>query len=368
MHDELLKFDILGHVDPMAMRYYRDLTGVKIEDIPMNDPRVLSLFTSPKELHLHRNYLNSITGASALPEFGTDLAQRMLSEAKPKTFNDLLIISGLSHGTDVWQGNAEDLILNGVTDINGVIGCRDDIMSYLILQGIEPQMAFSIMEDVRHGHNAFLKKADVYIPVMQAHGVPDWYIESCKKIKYLFPRGHATAYVMMAVRVAYFKLYYPLQFYAVFFSVRSDAYDIETMIQGEDAIIAKIDALRARRDDRSSPLSNKEANILKTLLIALEMCERGYHFSNLDLYRSDSKMFVVDEKNKALIPPFVVIDNLGESAAKSVVEAREKLQGKPFLSKEQVLRETKLSSTNLAELDRLGVLADLSESNQLTLF
>lgn len=368
MHDELLKFDILGHVDPMAMRYYRDLTGVKIEDIPMNDPRVLSLFTSPKELHLHRNYLNSITGASALPEFGTDLAQRMLSEAKPKTFNDLLIISGLSHGTDVWQGNAEDLILNGVTDINGVIGCRDDIMSYLILQGIEPQMAFSIMEDVRHGHNAFLKKADVYIPVMQAHGVPDWYIESCKKIKYLFPRGHATAYVMMAVRVAYFKLYYPLQFYAVFFSVRSDAYDIETMIQGEDAIIAKIDALRARRDDRSNPLSNKEANILKTLLIALEMCERGYHFSNLDLYRSDSKMFVVDEKNKALIPPFVVIDNLGESAAKSVVEAREKLQGKPFLSKEQVLRETKLSSTNLAELDRLGVLADLSESNQLTLF
>lgn len=368
MHDELLKFDILGHVDPMAMRYYRDLTGVKIEDIPMNDPKVLSLFTSPKELHLHRNYLNSITGASALPEFGTDLAQRMLSEAKPKTFNDLLIISGLSHGTDVWAGNAEDLILNGVTDINGVIGCRDDIMSYLILQGVDPAMAFKIMEDVRHGKNLFLKKADTYVPIMQKCGIPDWYIESCKKIKYLFPRGHATAYVMMAVRVAYFKLYYPLQFYAVFFSVRSDAYDIETMIKGEDAIIARIEGLRARRDDRSNPLSNKEQNILKTLLIALEMCERGYHFANIDLYRSDYKMFVVDEKSKALIPPFTVIDQLGENAGKSVVEARERLEGKPFLSKEQLLRETKLSSTNVADLDKLGVLEGLSESNQLTLF
>ena len=368
MHDELLKFDILGHVDPMAMRYYRDLTGVKIEDIPMNDKRVLSLFTSPKELNLHRNYLNSITGASALPEFGTELAQRMLSEAQPKTFNDLLIISGLSHGTDVWAGNAEDLILNGVTDINGVIGCRDDIMSYLILQGVEPGMAFKIMEDVRHGKNLFLKAADKYVPIMKKCNVPDWYIESCKKIKYLFPRGHAAAYVMMAVRVAYFKLYYPLQFYAVFFSVRSDAYDIETMIKGEEAIIARIEGLRARRDDRSNPLSNKETSILKTLLIALEMCERGYHFANLDLYRSDAKMFVVDEKNKALIPPFVVIDNLGENAGRSVVEARERLKGRPFLSKDQLLRETKLSSTNVAELDRLGVLEGLSETNQLTLF
>ncbi|MDY2913672.1 MAG: PolC-type DNA polymerase III [Candidatus Enteromonas sp.] len=366
MHDELLKFDILGHVDPMAMRYYRDLTGVKIEDIPMNDPRVLSLFTSPAELHLGHNYLGVVTGASALPEFGTDLAQRMLSEAQPKTFNDLLIISGLSHGTDVWAGNAEDLILNHVTDINGVIGCRDDIMSYLILQGIEPGTAFAIMEDVRHGK--FAKTAEKYVPIMQAHNVPQWYIDSCLKIKYLFPRGHATAYVMMAVRVAYFKLYYPLQFYAVFFSVRSDAYDIETMIAGEEAILKKIQELRARREDRANPLSNKEINILKTLIIALEMCERGYHFSKIDLYRSDFKMFVVDEENKALIPPFTVIDQLGENAGKSVVDARNRLGGRPFLSKEQLLRETKLSSTNLAELDRLGALEDLSETNQMTLF
>lgn len=368
MHDEILKFDILGHVDPMAMRYYRDLTGVKIEDIPMNDPKVLSLFTSPRELHLHRNYLNSVTGASALPEFGTDLAQRMLDEAKPKTFNDLLIISGLSHGTNVWQGNAEDLVLSGTTDINGVIGCRDDIMSYLILQGLEPQMAFKIMEDVRHGHGLFQKKEDIYVPAMRAHNVPEWYIDSCRKIQYLFPRGHATAYVMMAVRVAYFKLYYPLQFYAVFFSVRSDAYDIETMIAGEDAIIAKIEALRARKDNRQNPLSNKEANQLKTLLVCLELYERGFHIANIDLYRSDSKMFVVDEKNKCLIPPFIVIDGLGESAGKTVVEARKRLQGKPFLSKEQLLKETKLSSTNVADLDKLGALKDLSESNQLTLF
>ena len=173
---------------------------------------------------------------------------------------------------------------------------------------------------------------------------------------------------MMAVRVAYFKLYYPLQFYAVFFSVRSDAYDIETMIAGEDAIIAKIEALRARKDNRQNPLSNKEANQLKTLLVCLELYERGFHIANIDLYRSDSKMFVVDEKNKCLIPPFIVIDGLGESAGKTVVEARKRLQGRPFLSKEQLLKETKLSSTNVADLDKLGALKDLSESNQLTLF
>ena len=363
MHDEILKLDILGHVDPMAMRYYRDLTGVKIEDIPMNDPKVLSLFVSPDALKLHSNYLGLKTGASALPEFGTDLAQRMLIESNPKTFNDLLIISGLAHGTNVWSGNAEDLILNGVTDLNGVIGCRDDIMTYLISMGVPSNMSFKIMEDVRKGRG--LKPE--YEAKMVEQKIPQYYIESCKKIKYLFPRGHATAYVMMAVRVAYFKLYYPLEFYAVFFSVRSDDYDIKSMIEGEDAIKAKIEELRARMDDRSNPLKNKEINIYKTLLIALEMVERGYKFENIDLYKSDAQMFVVDHENKALIPPFSVVDGLGLAAAQSIVDARS--DGRKFLSKEDILkRANKLNSTNLNDLEKLGVLKGLGETNQMSLF
>lgn len=363
MHDEILKLDILGHVDPMAMRYYRDLTGVKIEDIPMNDKKVLSLFVSPEALNLHSNYLGLKTGASALPEFGTDLAQRMLIESNPKSFNDLLIISGLAHGTNVWSGNAEDLILNGVTDLNGVIGCRDDIMTYLISMGVPSNMSFKIMEDVRKGRG--LKPE--YEAKMVEQKIPQYYIESCKKIKYLFPRGHATAYVMMAVRVAYFKLYYPLEFYAVFFSVRSDDYDIKSMIEGEDAIKAKIEELRARMDDRSNPLKNKEVNIYKTLLIALEMVERGYKFENIDLYKSDAHMFVVDHENKALIPPFSVVDGLGLAAAQSIVDARK--DGRKFLSKEDILkRANKLNSTNLADLEKLGVLKGLGETNQMSLF
>lgn len=362
MHDELLKFDILGHVDPMAMRYYRDLTGVNIRKIPMNDKKVLSLFVSPQELHLHRNFMNQKTGALALPEFGTGLGQRMLEEAQPKTFNDLLIMSGLSHGTDVWAGNAEDLILNGVTDLQGVIGCRDDIMTYMISCGLDKSESFKIMEDVRHGKG--LKPE--YEADMRAHHVPDFYIESAKKIKYLFPRGHATAYVMMAVRVAYFKLYYPLQFYAVFFSIRSDDWDLKVMLKGEDAIIEQIKALSARQNDRNNPLSPKEKNILKTDLVALEMYERGYKIENIDLYKSDTKLWVADPENKALIPAFNVVDGLGENAALSVVEARK--SGKKFLSKEDLLSRTKLNGTNVKDLDELGVLKGMGETNQMSLF
>ncbi|MCF0113434.1 MAG: hypothetical protein HUJ60_05605 [Bacilli bacterium] len=237
-------------------------------------------------------------------------------------------------------------------------------MTYLINNGIEKQIAFKIMEAVRRGKGL----TPEWESNMIAHKIPEFYINSCKKIKYLFPRGHATAYVMMAVRVAYFKLYYPLQFYAVFFSIRSDAYDIESMIKGEEAIIAKIDALRARSDDRVNPLSNKELDQLKTLKVALEMTERGYSFKKIDLYRSEAKMFVVDEEAKALIPPFIVLDGLGEAAGQSVVDARNELAGREFLSKEQLHRLTKLTDTNIKQLEALGSLEGLSDTNQLTLF
>ena len=218
------------------------------------------------------------------------------------------------------------------------------------------------MEDVRKGKKL---KPD-YEAMMREKKVPEYYIESCNKIHYLFPRGHATAYVMMAVRVAYFKLYYPLEFYAVFFSIRSDDWDIAAMIQGEDAVKHGITELRMRQNDRDNPLKPKEVNILKTLQIALEMLERGYKFANIDLYRSDSKMFVVDHENKCLIPPFSVIDGLGVNAAQSVVEARS--DGKKFLSKEDLIRRTKLNNTNVADLDKLGVLDGLGETNQMSLF
>ena len=303
----------------------------------------------------------------------------MLEETHPSTFNDLLILSGLAHGTNVWASNAEDLVVKEGKELTEVIGCRDDIMTYLISMGLDPSQSFKIMEQVRKGK----KVNESQEAEMRAHGIPDYYIESCKKIAYLFPRGHATAYVMMAVRVAYFKLYYPLEFYAVFFSIRSDDYDIKTMIEGEEAVIARIEGLRARMGDRTKPLSNKEENIYKTLLIALEMLERGYHFANINLYKSDYKMFVVDEENKALIPPFVVIDGLGENAARSICESRVMRDrngevmldehGKPrikeYISKQDLQqRATKLNSSHITKMDDLGVLDGLPNENQLTLF
>lgn len=361
MHDELLKLDLLGHVDPQATRLMSLLTGINLLSIPVNDPKVLSLFDSPKALGLHANYLNFKTGTMGIPEFGTATAQKMLQTAHPKTFNDLLIISGLAHGTNVWANNAEDLINDGKATLQTVIGCRDDIMTYLISMGLPNEVSFKIMEDVRHGKGL---KPD-YENLMKEHQVPDFYIESCKKIAYLFPRAHATAYVTMACRVGYFKIYHPLEFYAVYFSVRSDDWDIETMIQGEQAIINKLEEYKRRSLNRDNPLSNKEEAIDKTLHIALEMVERGYHFENIDLYKSDGSNFVVDNENKALIPPFKVIAGLGEAAGNSVVEARKKGR---FLSKEDLLSRSKLSQTHVKILDEMGVLKGMGETNQMSLF
>ena len=366
MHDELLKIDLLGHVDPLATRLMSQLTGIDLLKIPMNDKKVLSLFHSPKALNVDDDdYLQMDTGTLGMPEFGTDMAQRMLTTAKPKTFNDLLAISGLAHGTDVWANNAETLITNHITDINGVIGCRDDIMTYLISKGVPSGTAFQIMERVRKGDGPKGKLKQEWLDLMKAKGVPQYYIDSCKKIAYLFPRAHATAYVMMACRVGYFKIYYPLEFYAVFFSVRSDDWDIKTMIAGKNAIVHKLEDFKRRSLNRDHPLDNKEKNIEASLRIACEMVERGYKFENIDLYKSAAAMFVCDHENKALIPPFNVIDGLGLAAANTIVEARK--QGK-FLSKEDLLRRTKLSKTHVEALSQMGVLDGLGETNQMSLF
>jgi DNA polymerase III subunit alpha, Gram-positive type len=381
MHDSVLKLDMLGHVDPQALRMMSLMTNVDVRTIPMDDKKVLSLFSSPKALGLKENPLNFQTGAIALPEFGTPFVQGLLEEAKPKTFDDLLIISGLSHGTNVWNNNAEDLIKNKVTDLRGVIGCRDDIMSDLIGYGIDDSKAFKIMEYVRKNKvGKPLKDEDVQ--EMQKHGVPDYFIESCRKIRYLFPRAHATAYVIGACRVAWFKLYHPLEFYATYFSVRCDKFDVQVMTWPLDKIVEEIQRLQAASHDTMTPFkdrfgverkySDKDDEILKTLIAAAELVDRGYHIRNIDINKSLADSWAVDAADNAIIPPFTVISGLGRDAGQSVVDARNQLDkdGKPipFLSKEDLHNRTKLSESDIEELTRLGSLDGLGETNQMSLF
>lgn len=374
MHDSVLKLDLLGHVDPMALRMMSLLTGIDIMTIPMNDRKVLSLFSSPKALGLKTNPLDFKTGAIALPEFGTSFVQGLLEEALPHTFNDLLIISGLSHGTNVWNDNAEELIKNKTTNLQGVIGCRDDIMNDLIGYGIDNSKAFKIMEYVRKNKvGKPLKDEDVQ--EMQKHGVPDYFIESCRKIRYLFPRAHATAYVMGAVRVAWFKLYHPLEFYATYFTVRCDKFDVQVMTWPLEKIVEEVHRLQEASKNTMVPFtdrlgetrkySDKDDEILKTLIATVEMVDRGYKIKNIDLMRSLATDWAVDAEEKAIIPPFNVISGLGGDAAQTVVEARKK---GAFLSKEELHSRTKLSESDIKILTDLGVLDGLGETNQMSLF
>lgn len=356
IHDNVLKLDLLGHVDPLALKMMSDITGIDVKSIPLNDPETLSIFSSDKALKRHSNYLKEETGALGIPEFGTALGRQMLKETSPKLFSDLLILSGLSHGTGVWAGNAEELIKNGTCTLREVIGCRDDIMTYLSAKGVPPLTAFKIMEDVRKGRKVNAE----YEKIMKANNVPQYYIDSCNKIQYMFPKAHATAYVMMAIRVGWFKVHKPLHYYATFLSVRSKQFELETILKGEQTIISRLEEIKAKGYDASA----KEVDIEKTLTICLEMAERGYTFANIDLYKSDATRFLVDEENKCLIPPFIAIDGLGDAAAFSVIEERKK--GK-FLSLEDLSNRTKLSSTHVSKLKELHVLDDLDETNQMDL-
>ncbi len=360
IHDNVLKLDLLGHVDPTALKMLGDLTGIDPKTVPNTDTKVISLYSSRDALKCHANYLQEKTGALGLPEFGTPFVRKMLEETSPSTFADLLIISGLSHGTDVWNGNAQDLINDGTCTIQEVIGCRDDIMIGLQNYGVEPVKSFKLMEQVRKGKK--LKPEDE--DLLREHKVPEWYITSCNKIKYLFPKAHAVAYVMMAGRVAWYKVYYPLEYYAVYFTTRSKQYDIKVMSSGEKAITTRLEEYKNIKTS-GGKLSPKDEEIEKTLNIALEMVERGYKISNIDLNKSLAGKFRVDHEHNCIIPPFDTLDNLGTPAAQSVVDEREK---NAFLSIEDLSRRTKLSSQNIENLKKLGVLKDLPESNKLSLF
>ena len=357
----LLKFDILGHVDPTAMKLFGDISGIDIKSIPMNDPKVLSLFSSSEALNIVNPNYHEDTGACGLPEFGTLNTRNTIKETKPKVFSELVQISGLSHGTDVWRGNAQELIRNGIP-LKDVIGCRDDIMGTLLGYKLEPIDSFTIMEKVRKGKGLTPEEEKL----LEDHSVPRWYIDSCKKIKYMFPKAHAVAYCIMAVRVAWFKVYYPAYYYVQYFSLRSDAYELSTMMKDADSIYYRLRELSQKINSKDSPASKKEKDIFDTLEVAYEMASRGYKITNVDLNKSLAKQFTVNPDNpKEIIPSFMVIDGLGENVAESIVNARNE---RPFMSKEDLANRTGLSGTLLKKLEDLGALNGLDESNQVSLF
>ncbi len=358
IHDNVLKLDLLGHVDPIALKFLENVTGIKAVDIPLNDRAVHSVFGSREALKCFSNHLGETTGALGLPEFGTNLTRQMLEEIRPKTFADLVLISGLSHGTDVWAGNAQDLLRNKVCGVDGIIACRDDVMIYLIGKGVDNSKAFKTMESVRKGK----KIPPEYMDDIVKAGVPEYYIDSANKCKYLFPKAHAIAYVTMAVRIAWFKVHKPLAYYACFFSTRAKQYDIKSMTTGIDAMLKLLEEYKVKKSNRT--ISPKEEEIEKTLHIAIEMYERGYKIRNIDLYKSKATDFVVDEENNAIIAPFTVIDGLGEAPAQSVVDARTR----PFVSQQDLASRTKLNSQNIENLRKLHVLDDLPLEDQIRLF
>ncbi|MBQ3534142.1 MAG: PolC-type DNA polymerase III [Clostridia bacterium] len=359
MEDNLLKLDMLGHDDPTMIKMLQDLTGVDPKTIPLDDPETMSIFTSSKVLGFENDELLGPTGAVAIPEFNTRFTRGMLMDTQPKDFNTLVRLSGFSHGTDVWLGNARDLILSGTASVLETVGCRDDIMLYLIQMGLDPKMSFKIMEAVRKGK---VKKGgfqDGWEEAMREHNVPDWYIESLAKIGYLFPKAHAVAYVMMAFRIAWFKVHYPLAFYATFFSIRAKAFDAEYCCNGIDKVKKKIDEIMNNKDATAV-----EQNLMVTLEVCYEFYLRGYHFDTIDIYKSDATNFLITENG--LLPPFVSVRGLGETAAQATVEQR---KGKSFISIEEFSTCcNKLSKTHIEQLRGLGAFSDMPETSQIALF
>ena len=358
----LLKLDILGHDDPTMIRMLQDLTGIDPITIPLDDKDVMSLFQNTSALGVTPEQIGGCKlGALGIPEFGTDFAMQMLIDTQPKYFSDLVRIAGLSHGTDVWLGNAQELIKSGQATISTAICTRDDIMTYLISMGLDSEESFKIMEAVRKGTVAKHKCAnwEEWKADMKAHDVPDWYIWSCEKIQYMFPKAHAAAYVMMAWRIAYCKVNYPLAYYCAYFSIRASAFSYEIMCQGQQ----HLEATMADYRKRSDTLTNKEQDALKDMRIVQEMYARGFEFEKLDIFRAHSRNFqIVDGK---VMPSLSSIDGLGEKAADAIMEAA---KDGPFLSKDDFRSRTKVSKTVIDMMSDLGLLGDIPESNQISLF
>ena len=352
----ILKLDILGHDVPTIIRMIEDITGKIATEIPLDDKETMSLFTSTEALGVTPEEINCPIGCLAIPEFGTKFVRQMLLDTKPKTFAELVRISGLSHGTDVWLNNAQDLVVEGTVEFKDVISTRDDIMNYLIFKGLPPKMAFTIMESVRKGKG--LKPE--FIKEMKKYDVPDWYIGSCQKIKYMFPKAHAVAYVMMSFRLAYYKVHYPEAFYATYFTMKAEDFDADLIVKGLDVIRNKMEELTSMGNDATA----KEKNMLTVLEVAYEMYARGIEILPVDIYESDAKEFKVVGENK-ILPPMIALQGVGENAAIHIQKERENGE---FISKEDLRKRTKISKTVVETLTNHGSLANMSDKNQLSLF
>src|SRR5574337_7125 len=361
IHDNILKLDILGHDDPTMIRKLQDLSGMDASTIPMDDPDVMKIFAGTEVLGVTPEQIFSKTGTLGVPEMGTTFVRGMLEETKPSTFAELLQISGLSHGTDVWLGNAQELIKQGIANLAKVIGCRDDIMVYLIHAGLDESMAFTIMERVRKGmwNKMGDEERDTYIAAMRENNVPEWYIDACSKIKYMFPKAHAAAYIMMALRVAYFKVHMPIYYYCAWFSIRANAFDLKVMGDGLPAVKARMAEIRGKGFEAT----NVENALFGTLELCNEMLERGFKFGKLDLYRSEASEFIIE--GDTLIPPFSAMDGLGGNVARQLVKAREDGE---FLSKTELRKRAGVSQTLVDKMDEMGILGNMPEDNQLSLF
>ncbi len=364
MEANLLKLDELGHDDPTMIRMLEDATGVNARAIPLDDPETMGIFTSPAPLGLGSDDpIVGQTGTIGVPEFGTPFTRQMLVDTQPKEFATLIRLSGFSHGTDVWAGNIRDIVVGGIAPTDKCVGCRDDIMLTLIDKGMEPKRAFKFMEAVRKGAIHKGKPwPDGIENEMKRLGVPDWWVESCRKIQYLFPKAHAVAYVMMAFRIAWFKVHEPLAYYSAYFYRRSqkDGFDAESMLQGIDKCRNEIRRIRGKAD-----ASAKEQDMLTTLESVYEFYLRGFSFHSIDIYRSDAYRFTIEDGR--LRPPFVAISGLGGSAAEDLVNARK--SGRTFVSVDDISDACpKVSQAHLEQLKRLGALGGLPESRQVSLF
>ena len=352
----ILKLDILGHDVPTIIRMIEDITGLDATTIPLDDKETMSIFTSTEALGVTPEEINCPIGSLAIPEFGTSFVRQMLLDTKPTTFAELVRISGLSHGTDVWLNNAQDLVVDKVVEFKDVISTRDDIMNYLLFKGLPPKMAFTIMENVRKGKG--LKPE--FIEEMNKHDVPQWYVDSCQKIKYMFPKAHAVAYVMMSFRLAYYKVHYPAAFYATYFTTKAQDFDADLIVGGLDSIKQKINEIHELGNDATA----KDKTMLTVLEVALEMYARKIKIIPVDIYKSDATKFIVVD-DSTILPPMIALQGVGENAAINIQKERESGE---FISKEDLRKRTKISKTVVETLSNHGSLNDMSEKNQLSLF